>query len=168
MRWRISLKIKSKQKELGLEWYWMMQLECSLPQLYKYLRLEEAGITFTHFAEWVVFPHLIRPDLIDVLYLRTRNREQSTEYLTIKNEEFSITKEQKFYIDYTLELAYIKYFHALTSSERLHHVYDMKPETFEVFLSTLNDEGYADSLELSSIQYFYNKRAGGESNEEGD
>lgn len=160
MSLRNNLMHKEHIEEIGKEFWGILSFETNLKGLYQFLELDKYSISIMTFANWVIFPEEMPPDIRNTIRDKLVNRTQSANYEAIQfidlNEE-----EEKLY-QHTNELIHFKYCNRFASPQRFHYLYLLPDAGFMRVLQQFQKYGYLNNDTSFSYYLHYQSLKKGE------
>ncbi len=144
-------------KELGTEFWGIINFENNIKGIYSYLNISELGISLITLSNWMVFPEDMAPDIRSMIRKKLLHRDtESSLYRDFLNPEMNAEEEEIH--NKTIELIHFKMHAKHASLDRFYYIYTLPNKAFKNLLSRMLQFGYLDNE--TSLQYYghYSKK----------
>jgi hypothetical protein len=158
----MSLKnnIQELQHLIGRECWGILQFELDIEQFTKVLSIDEWGISIDTLKQWVVFPELIPPDILQLFHKKLTSFRNKLEENTLYCSEYENDMLSSHHT-FTLELLRLKYCADVSEPSSFDKIYSLNSEAFKMLCDLLVEHGYQNYNTLSEFIFFYYKKNGG-------
>lgn len=160
MRMNLKNNIMEELNILGKEFWGILLFETNIKSLFEYLKIDKEGVSLTSFANWMVFPEFIPPDLRNKIKLALLHRHENDEYKKIfaGDSDVQLTEDEIQLQEHTNELIRFKYSNQYVQPDSFKYLYGLSKNAFEHVLEQFMKTGYTDNDTIILYHLYYSSR----------